>query len=317
MLNFSNSTANETRWLNYLLEQGFAYYPYLLLNFIGIVVGVLGNLTVIWSIIRDPKLRSNPTYMLMANLALSDLGISTLVHTFTNVGIIHSQGYFEERMGFCIFLGAWCLFMCATSLFNMGFLAINRYLNICHNRFYQVIFTRRNAFLFCALAWICGFLIDLPNLVGWGGHFFDPKAAQCNWNRLANHSYTMFMPITAIFIPCALIGFCYFRIFWFLRKKNYFSQQANMSRREARSIAVARSLFISFALFVVCWLPYGIVIITGFSDSHPFYLHIIAALLEHLNSSANPIFYMLFNPAFSFKKSRQTDITGSLSVTKK
>ena len=34
----------------------------------------------------DKELRKNPTYMLMFNLAMADIGISTFVHTFTSVG---------------------------------------------------------------------------------------------------------------------------------------------------------------------------------------------------------------------------------------
>ena len=34
----------------------------------------------------DKELRKNPAYMLMFNLALADIGISTFVHTFTSVG---------------------------------------------------------------------------------------------------------------------------------------------------------------------------------------------------------------------------------------
>ena len=36
----------------------------------------------------DRDLRINSAYILMFNLAMSDILISTLVHTFTNIGII-------------------------------------------------------------------------------------------------------------------------------------------------------------------------------------------------------------------------------------
>jgi len=36
---------------------------------------------------HDRGLRKNSAYMLMFNLAMSDILISTLVHTFTNIGI--------------------------------------------------------------------------------------------------------------------------------------------------------------------------------------------------------------------------------------
>nr|QVK45859.1 G protein-coupled receptor [Proales similis] len=306
-----NVSKNKTIEINYLEDHGFIYIPYMALSFVGIVVGTLGNLVVLGSILRSRKLRSNPTYMLLANLALSDLGISTLVHTFTNVGILHGEHYFRERMALCIFLGSWCLIACATSLFNMGFLALNRYLNICHNQLYGRLFTWRNSVAMCALAWLCGCLVDLPNFVGWGGHFFDPKSANCMWNRLASPSYSVFFPTTAIFIPCAAIGICYARIFVFARRKTAGStatKSKDMSvRRMKRSLAIAKSLFASFALFTVCWVPYGLVIAFGYQDHFPMSVHATVTFMAHINSTMNAVFYMALNPAFSLK----TRITNS------
>jgi hypothetical protein len=94
---------------NYIQDHSAIFVPYLMLNFLGIVLGTLGksihqlinlytflncfsflkgNLCVILTISFDKKLRLNPTYMVMLNLAISDIGISTLVHSFTNVGMM-------------------------------------------------------------------------------------------------------------------------------------------------------------------------------------------------------------------------------------
>jgi hypothetical protein len=79
--------SNFSHEIKYLEDQTFIYLPYLVLNFFGIVIGTIGNLIVIFTIGRDKSLRKNSAYMLMFNLALSDILISTLVHTFTNIGI--------------------------------------------------------------------------------------------------------------------------------------------------------------------------------------------------------------------------------------
>jgi hypothetical protein len=112
--------------IHYIKDHSLIFMPYMILNFIGILFGTLGNLTVLFTIGFDKKLNKNPTFMLMFNLALSDIGISTFVHTFTNVGILFGEEFFQKRHELCIFLGSFCLISCGTSLFNMGFLAINR-----------------------------------------------------------------------------------------------------------------------------------------------------------------------------------------------
>ena len=45
-------------------------------------------MVVMSTIACDQKLKKNPAYMLMFNLALSDIAISTVVHLFTNIGRI-------------------------------------------------------------------------------------------------------------------------------------------------------------------------------------------------------------------------------------
>lgn len=40
------------------------------------------------TIVLDKKLIRNSAYILMVNLALSDMGISTLVHIFTIIGML-------------------------------------------------------------------------------------------------------------------------------------------------------------------------------------------------------------------------------------
>lgn len=112
------------------------------------------------------------------------------------------------------------------------------------------MFTFKKTIGFCAIAWVAGVVVDIPNFVGWGGHFFDPKSANCMWNRLASSSYSLFFPITAIFFPCVCIFICYLRIFLFaFRSKSKVSTGKDM----AQSLKVARSLFASFALFTICW----------------------------------------------------------------
>jgi hypothetical protein len=71
---------------SYIQQMGGIYITYLTLNFVGIVIGTLGNIVIIAVIYFSKKLKKNPAYILMANLALSDIGISIFVHIFTNIG---------------------------------------------------------------------------------------------------------------------------------------------------------------------------------------------------------------------------------------
>lgn len=235
------------------------YVTYFVLSTMGIFIGTTGNIFIILTIALNKKLRTNPAYMLMMNLAFSDLLIATFVHTFTDIGIFMGEDFYAGRIGFCHFLGALCLVACGTSLVNMGSLAVNRYINICHNKSYKELFTFKKTIGLCIFAWIAGLLVDLPNFLGWGGHFFDPKSANCMWNRLASKSYSIFFPTTAIFLPCVAILFCYVRIFVFaymakLRTSKSITVAAQINSREMiQSLKIARALFASFSSFTICW----------------------------------------------------------------
>ena len=84
-----------------------------------------------------------------------------------------------------------------------------RYVNICYHQHYKKIFGVKQTLVYCAITWVIGVLIDVPNLTGWGGHFYDPKTLNCVWDRLASQSYSIFFPMSSIVIPCIIILICY------------------------------------------------------------------------------------------------------------
>ena len=123
---------------------------------------------------------------------------------------------------------------------------------------------------------------------------------------MASQSYSIFFPTVARFIPCTCIAICYIKIFLFVRQKsaNRHKDDKKTTDRMSKSLKIAKSLFASFSLFVVCWVPYGLVVATGFEDKYPIAIHATVTFLAHVNSTMNPVFYMIFNPAFrmGFKK---------------
>jgi hypothetical protein len=184
---------------------------------------------------------------------------------------------------------------------NIGLLSINRYFHICHNNLYNKIFSYRLTFFYMAMSWCIGILIEIPNNVGWGGLYYDDKTLNCIWNRLASQSYSIFFPMSSIVVPCVCILFCYFRIFLYSHNaKTRVSSNAvagrdvkSKSRDMARSLRIAKGLFASFLLFTICWLPYGLVVMTDFGDHFPAAVHAYTMALAHLNSSLNPLLYAL------------------------
>jgi hypothetical protein len=197
------------------------------------------------------------------------------------------------------------------SLFRIIYL---RYINICHNSLYKKLFTTKLTLLYCLLAFILGFLNNLPNLTGsyqinlknfsliinvslkkgWGNYVYDSDAVICVWNRRASLSYNLFLIIFSIIIPCIAIFLFYVRIFYYSYKSGHRSNSSSANK----SVRLAKGLFASFMLYSLCWMPYGLFVLINFYDKFPRSVMMYTMTLGHLNSSLNPIIYFIFNSAF-------------------
>ena len=181
----------------------------------------------------------------------------------------------------------------------MGLLAVNRYINICHNKYYAKWFTIRSTLFACVFTWCGALVFVLPNLLGWGNYTFDVETASCIWNRLDNYSYTLFLASIAVFLPSVCISFCYMRIFMFAASNVKNISAPNAGRKNMnKSLKIAQSLFASFISYSLMWLPYGIVMAADFADKYPMIVHTFTTAIAHFNSTLNPILYTIFNPAF-------------------
>jgi hypothetical protein len=154
-------------------------------------------------------------------------------------------------------LGGSCIIGCGCHLFSQFVLAINRYLHTCYNSYYNTIFSVKSSFIFCSITWLAAFLIDIPNLTGWGRHTFDLKSANCIWDRTASLSHSYFFIFVAVLMPCTIIGYCYTRIYTFvMASKNKMNKNSGSNQRKRiniKAIKIARSCFSSFLIFIICW----------------------------------------------------------------
>lgn len=243
----------------FVMKNPGLYLPYTTMYCVGIVVGLSGNILIMGSIICSKELHT-VTNMLIFNLSMADILISGFVDIFSVIGILLGRKWFSDKTQFCEFIAAVCLVACATSMINIGFLAFNRYLHIIYHYRYKKIFTTRNTVIFCSITWFLGFLVDLPNIVGWGGHAYSNNTLTCLWNRHKSHSYTIFFPMTTIVIPCCLIAYWYTRIFLhaYSSKRKIASKGDKSSSSMSKSLHIAKGLFGSYFLFTISWLPYGV-----------------------------------------------------------
>ena len=183
----------------------------------------------------------------------------------------------------------------------MNLIGSPRYIFICKNPWYSRIFTVNKTLIYCAISWSIGVLITLPDILGWGGLGYDKKTLSCLWNRLASHGYSLFFPLTSIITPCVVILILYTRIFIFIFQSKLrvsgFEEKKRKGELKA-AIKTTKVLFISFLIFVACWLPYGLVVMIDEFDHFSKGVHAFTMLIAHFNSALNPVLLAISDSNF-------------------
>lgn len=114
------------------------------------------------------------------------------------------------------------------------------------------------------------------------------------WNRNSNLSYNWYLVFINVVIPCLGIIFCYSRIYVFAQNSKNRSHNLSVNR----SIHLAKTFFVSFMVYTICWIPYGLVVLIDFDHKVPRSVVLYSDALGIFHSSLNPIIYLVFNSNF-------------------
>ncbi|XP_067671594.1 melatonin receptor type 1B-A-like [Haliotis asinina] len=268
-----------------------------------LLLGVIGNSVIILvSLLVKSVNRVGKEFIV--NLAIADLCVSGFADPMCIVGVVKGEEWFDDKPWFCDFIATLCLTACFCAFLSLTLVSINRYTFVCHKNIYDKIYTRTVCIIMCIIAWSAAFLLEFPNHVGWGGHVFDQKNHQCIWDRTASFSYTMVVSVGLIGSPLLLMCLCYILIFCHIyrTKANIYridiDDPERMKKAWKETLRTSRTLFVVFSVFVVCWVPYAVVIALDVKDKMPMEVHLFATLLAHLHSSSNFLVYTICNRSF-------------------
>lgn len=197
-------------------------------------------------------------------------------------------------------------------------MAVNRYFHICNYSVYRKLFTKRNVVLMCLSFWCIGLVLVLFNLAGIGDHSFDRKSLECIWDRMASRSFTVVFSVVMVWIPLCSISFSYIKIYQHVMKSKKRVHVATVhsmalpntlgnpkiypksmrERDNERGLRLAKTLFVIYAVFTVCWLPYALLIVVDWRDEFAHELHLLITMTAHLHPSLNFIVYYVTHQKF-------------------
>ncbi|XP_072040796.1 melatonin receptor type 1B-like [Amphiura filiformis] len=277
------------------------FIGYLLVTISASFLGTVGNLLVLGALFVHKRLRvlSN---VFVGNLAIADLCVSAIINPFSVVGVLNGDFLIRYPM-ICGTIGALCIISCTCSMWNIAAISLNRYIAICHRLTYHKIYNRKTIPFIVASLWGLCFILDLPNVLGWGRHVFDTKALYCAYDYTTNYGYTLYLITFGFSIPMFIGSYCYVRIFFFFKRskerlKNLSKSDRHHSRIKTTDMRLLKSIGTIWALFMLMWSPYTTIVIFDFKGTWPQWFFILSIALAHTNSCINSVLYAATNRNF-------------------
>ena len=212
---------------------------------------------------------------------------------------LEGEDFFARHPGLCETIASLCTISCVTSLMTIAMMALNRYFFICAHDWYEKLFTKKKSVVICVSLYSVGTTLVLLNRAGIGDHSFDRKSLECIWDRMAMYPFTIVFSIVLVWIPLTVIGLSYGRIFVFvLQHKRKMKQHSTFSHSMVNSLRLAKTLFVIYAVFTTCWIPYALIMIIDSEDNYPYESHLYITMFAHLHPSLNWLIYYITNKRY-------------------
>lgn len=294
--------------------------------FLGIIVvfGIASN-SYICSVVYKNKNLRNPTFIFLVNLAIANIGALTMCTPFPLINSIRRK--FTLGRHWCLANGFLNNFFFFISIFTLSLIAAQNYFTIVKRPSCEWLqITRKRAKFHLLGLWSICFVFSLLSLgpfESWSYVVFNPTTAHCGLafpDTLEDKFKLSFLALIAFIIPVLGMSFAYCRIYYKVSSHEGKVNQ-NTQRRGNQSTAVTRKLAVTlclmFGTFLICWLPFFVLIMLAIAVRDPFhlpwFLGRIAYWCGYLNCAVNPSLYCLRSSAFKDVMRRRSSSSGEVA----
>nr|QVK45655.1 G protein-coupled receptor [Proales similis] len=282
---------------------------------ITIIVGIVGNLLVLLTIVLRKQMRST-TNILILNLAVAELLFILLCVPFTGLNYVLSVWYFGDVI--CKVVQYTSNVTAYVIILSLVLMSLDRYLAI-RDLVGSSIRNQRNTILAIAVLWISVLILNLPHLFLWREHSYEignshrtvcileyniiisnTSASESALTR-AEYSlrayYSIFF-LAGYVIPFVLIAVIYSLIMLKLRRAH--GQQVSKSKRKVTFMVI-----VVVSSFVLCWGPLQVMLFLQHVmnmqlQETGIIVLVISNCIAYLNTCINPIIYGFANQDFRF-----------------
>ncbi|XP_037082980.1 LOW QUALITY PROTEIN: compound eye opsin BCRH2-like [Pollicipes pollicipes] len=301
-------------WYNFPPVNPLWHYMIGMIYLVLFVVSMFGNLTALYLFLKDKGLRT-PSNMLVINLTLSDL-----VMTTTN----HTAFIYNAFLG-----GAWQLGPRACEV--AGFLgAVSGLCSICSlvaiswDRYRVIVqsfnaapLTTGKAFGIMLLIWGYTLAFTLLPFFGIGAYVPEGILDSCTFDYfdrgVTNTAYIWCCIIFFYMMPILTICFFYYHIVNAVfqhekalkeqaKKMNVSTLRSNADQdKQSAEIRIAKVALANISVWALCWTPYCIVVAIGIGGNPMLVTPLVSALpalFAKAVSTYNPLVYALSHPKY-------------------
>nr|CAA04862.1 opioid receptor homologue [Danio rerio] len=265
------------------------------------VVGLLGNILVMYGVVRYTKLKT-ATNIYIFNLALADaLATSTL--PFQSTKYLMNTWPFGELL--CKVVIAIDYYNMFTSIFTLTMMSVDRYIAVCHPVRALEFRTPIKAKIINVCIWILSSAVGVPIMIMAVTRVTNQNTTVCMlkfpdpdwyWDTVTKICVFIF----AFVVPVLVITICYGLMILRLKSVRLLSGSKEKDRNMRR---ITRMVLVVVAAFIICWTPIHIFIIektlVDINQKNPF---VIASWHLHrtgyTNSSLNPVLYAFLDENF-------------------
>ncbi|XP_023266932.1 alpha-1A adrenergic receptor-like [Seriola lalandi dorsalis] len=298
-----------------------------------IMFAIVGNILVILSVVCNRHLRI-PTNYFIINLAIADLLLGTTVLPVS--ATLEVLDYWVFGRIFCDIWAAVDVLCCTASIMSLCVISIDRYIGVRYPLQYPTIVTEKRALLAMLGVWILAIVISIGPLLGWKQ---PPSQDDTTCQITEEPFYTLFSSLGSFYIPLAVILAMYCRVYVVAKRTTKNLEAGVMRERQedsneltlrihcrnqqvhelcpgasagrstlsvkllkfSREKKAAKTLGVVVGMFILCWLPFFLVLPLGSFNSSlrpPETFFKVIFWLGYFNSCLNPIIYPCYSREF-------------------
>jgi len=272
------------------------------------VLSLMGNTLVCASVYKNARLRTTTNLYIIA-LAASDLLSALFVMPIGTAVLVAGKWNFGAIT--CQLHAFFSLFVIYVSPVTMGLTAVNRYVRMCKtDQQYRKLFSAAKSRALLTSVWsfvACYTLV--PRLLGLQAYEFVPGYAQCSIAHLSESGKMIhygFVVTLFFLLPLMATVICYTKVAKRIRQHNVCAS-LTIQRRErnlsisAHEIKVSKSLFAVVFAFMICWIPFWVIVILRrfrIVAKMPRNFELLCMFLLYFSNTINPFIYAGMNQLF-------------------